>query len=283
VTFRVISPASVDFPDSLHALGNTRPAQLFVLGDVSHLAPPTVAIVGTRDATAYGTRVTRTLASAFASAGVSVISGMARGIDAAAHRAALEAGGRTVAVLGTGIDVPYPAGHRELHRTIAERGCVVSEYGAGVGARPGTFPRRNRIIAALAPLTIVVEAGHKSGALLTAGYAESLNRIVAAVPGPIDSPQSAGSNHLLRDRVQMIASVADALALVGITSPHESAPLHLSDIDARVWKALASGPLSPDGIAEAAKVTTRECLASITSLELDGRVEVLLTGEVRRR
>jgi DNA processing protein len=283
VTFRVISPASVDYPDSLHALGDTMPAQLFALGDVSHMSPPTVAIVGTRNATAYGTRVTTALASAFASAGVSVISGMARGIDAAAHRAALEVGGRTVAVLGTGIDVPYPAAHRELHRIISERGCVVSEYGAGVGARPGTFPRRNRIIAALAPLTIVVEAGHKSGALLTAGFAESLNRIVAAVPGPIDSPQSAGSNHLLRDRVQMIASVADALALAGLASPHERAPVHLSEIDARVWKSLVSGPLSTDQIVQAAKVTTRECLASITSLELDGRVEVLLTGEVRRR
>jgi DNA processing protein len=283
MTLRVVSPASVDYPQSLHDLGDTRPAQLFLLGDASQLAAPTVAIVGTRNATQYGTRVTRTIASAFASAGVSIISGMARGIDAAAHRAALEVGGRTVAVLGTGVDVPYPAGHRELHRIIAERGCVVSEYGSGVGAHRGTFPRRNRIIAALAPLTIVVEAGHKSGALITAGYAESLNRIVAAVPGPIDSPQSAGSNHLLRDRAQMIASVADALALVGISSPQERPPVHLSEVDARVWKALASGPLSPDQIASTLEVTTRDCLASITSLELDGRVEVLLTGEVRRR
>src|SRR5687768_18592028 len=114
MTLRVVSPASVDYPASLHDLGDTRPDQLFLLGDVSHLVGPTVAIVGTRDATPYGMRVTRMLATAFASAGVSIISGMARGIDAAAHRAALEVGGRTVAVLGTGVDVPYPAGHREL-------------------------------------------------------------------------------------------------------------------------------------------------------------------------
>ena len=283
MTFRVISPASADYPDSLHSLGNTRPDQLFVIGDASQLSGPTVAIVGTRDATPYGLRVTRMLASAFASAGFSIISGMARGIDAAAHRAALEVGGKTVAILGTGVDVPYPAAHAELHRTISERGCVVSEYGPGVGAHRGTFPRRNRIIAALAPLTIVVEAGHKSGALLTAGHAESLNRLVAAVPGPIDSSQSAGTNQLLRDNAQMIASVEDALALVGVASPHERPPVRLSENDDRVWKALAGGPLSPDGIANAVGIPARECLASITSLELEGSVEVLLTGEVRRR
>ena len=283
MTFRVVSPASIDYPDSLNSLGDDRPPQLFVLGDASHLSQPTVAIVGTRDATPYGTRVTRTLASAFASAGVSVVSGMARGIDAVAHRAALDSGGRTVAVLGTGVDVPYPVGHRELHAGISERGCVISEYGSGVGAHRGTFPKRNRIIAALAPLTIVVEAGHKSGALITAGFAASLNRSVAAVPGPIDSPQSEGSNQLLRDGAHVIASVADALALLGLPAPGQRASIHLSENDARVWESLVSGPLLPDEIAAATNLATRDCLAAITSLELDGSVEVLLTGEVRRR
>jgi DNA processing protein len=267
----------------LDALGDTRPGNLFLLGDESHLKPPTVAIVGTRNATGYGMRITRRIASAFAEAGVSVISGMARGIDAAAHRSALDAGGRTVAVLGTGIDVPYPVGHRELHRTLGEKACVVSEYGPGVGAHRGTFPRRNRIIAGLAPVTIVIEAGTRSGALLTAGFAESLNRTVAAVPGPIDSPQSAGCNELIRDRAHVIASVADALALVGIAAPEERAPLRLSGIDAQIWKALAAGPLDANAISARTRVTIRECLAAITALELEGFVEVLLTGEVRRR
>lgn len=212
-----------------------------------------------------------------------MISGMARGIDAAAHRSALEAGGRTVAVLGTGIDVPYPASHRELHRAIGEKGCVVSEYGPGVGAHRGTFPRRNRIIAGLAPVTIVIEAGTKSGALLTAGFADSLNRTVAAVPGPIDSPQSAGCNELIRDRAHVIASVADALTLVGIAAPEERPPLRLSANDAKVWKAVAGGPLGVDAISIRTRLTTRECLSAVTSLELEGFVEVLVTGEVRRR
>lgn len=280
---RFIGPASSSYPESLNALGETRPESLFILGDDAHLAPPAVAIVGTRDATPYGIRITRRIAGAFAEAGVSVVSGMARGIDAAAHRSALEAGGRTVAVLGTGIDVPYPAGHRDLHRTLAEKACVVSEYGPGVGAHRGTFPRRNRIIAGLAPVTIVIEAGTKSGALLTAGFAESLNRTVAAVPGPIDSPQSAGCNELIRDRAHVIASVADALALVGIASPQERAPMSLSGNDAQVWKALVAGPLDANGIAVKTRLTTRDCLSAITTLELGGFVEVLITGEVRRR
>jgi len=274
---------SPGYPSSLTRLGRTAPAQLFVIGDRSHLAGPTVAIVGTRDATSYGIRTTRTLAAAFARAGVSVISGMARGIDAAAHRAALDAGGRTVAVLGTGIDVPYPRGHRELHRLIGERACVISEYGPGVGAFPGTFPKRNRIIAALAPLTIIVEAGHRSGALITARHAKAIGNEVACVPGPFDSPQSAGSNHLLRDGAPFIASVADALSMVGIASPEEVEPLHLTDVDGRVWKALAAGPLQPDALSVKCHLTVRECLAAVTSLELQGLAECLVSGEVRRR
>ena len=280
---QIASCSSPLFPAALQGLGADTPAQLFMLGDPSHLAPPAVAIVGTRDATHYGLRVTRMLASAFAESGVSVISGMARGIDAAAHRAAMEAGGRTVAVLGTGIDVPYPVGHRELHRVLSERACIVSEYGPGVGAHRGTFPRRNRIIAGLASLTIVVEAGHRSGALITAQQAQKFNREVAAVPGPIDSPQSAGSNQLIRDHVQVIASVADALSLVGVASPEERPPFQLSPEDGRLWKALAAGPVNPDELAVRCHMTTRECLAAITSLELKGMVECLLSGEVRRR
>lgn len=279
----VIGSTSAAWPGLLDSLGEGRPGQLFLLGDRSHLDQPSVAIVGTRDATSYGTRVAKSLATAFAKAGVSVVSGMARGIDAAAHRAALDAGGRTVAVLGTGIDVPYPAGHRDLHRTLTDRACVISEYGPGRGAHPGTFPRRNRIIAALAPVTIVVEAGAKSGALITADIALSINRVVAAVPGPIDSPASAGCNELIRDRAQVIASIADALALVGISTPQEKAPVTLNGNDAKVWKTLASGPLGTDAISVRSRLTTRECLASITSLELAGYVEVLITGEVRRR
>ncbi|MGI9077420.1 MAG: DNA-processing protein DprA, partial [Gemmatimonadaceae bacterium] len=183
------------YPESILELTNAPPV-LFAIGDMTALSAPCVAIVGTRSATGYGEFVTRELATALARAGATIVSGMARGIDAAAHRAALAAGGKTVAVLGTGVDIAYPTAHRELHRQIGEHGLLLSEELPGDRASAGSFPRRNRIIAALARVTLVVEAPVKSGALTTANHALELGRTVAAVPGPIDSPQSAGSNEL---------------------------------------------------------------------------------------
>ena len=149
------SRGSENYPRALLDL-QIPPSELYAIGDAAVLTGPRVSIVGTRDSTAYGERITRTLTRTLVRAGVTVISGMARGIDGAAHRTALEDGGKTVAVLGTGIDVPYPVGHRQLHRAIAERGLVVSENPPGMKAHKGAFPKRNRIIAALAPVTIVV-------------------------------------------------------------------------------------------------------------------------------
>lgn len=277
-----VESTSQDYPDSLRDLGDA-PSRLFTIGDASHMRPPTVSIVGTRNATSYGMRTARSLATAFSRAGFSIVSGMARGIDAAVHRAALEAGGRTVAVLGTGVDVPYPIGHRELHRAIGERALVISEYGSGVGAHPGTFPRRNRIIAALSPVTIVVEAGVRSGAINTAGHALRLSRTIAAVPGPIDSPESVGANRLIRDGAHIITALPDAFALAGVAMDDECEPSGLAPDEARVWKCLAAGPLGPDALARKCHVTVRECLTILTSLELGGLVEVLVTGEARRR
>lgn len=276
-------PASAkEFPAQLRDLAVV-PDPLYAIGEVSAFEGPLVSIVGTRNPTAYGLRVTRAIATALARNGVGIVSGMARGVDAAAHRAALECGGRTIAVLGTGVDVPYPAGHRELHRVISERGLVVSECGSGSRAHKGSFPRRNRIIAALGKATIVVEAGFKSGARNTAEHAIELGRPLAAVPGPIDSPQSDGTNLLLRDTAILIASVADALALAGVTDRNQPPPVHLSGTDALVWSAIGGETLPVDAIAARANLPPRECLAAITSLELGGMVESLLTGEIRRR
>jgi DNA processing protein len=259
------------------------PRRLYALGDAKTLSGRCVSIVGTRHPTAYGLRVTRAIAGELARGGACIISGMARGIDAAAHRAALEVEGRTVAVMGTGIDVPYPTGHRALHELLATRGLVLSEYGSGIGAHKGAFPRRNRIIAALAPVTIVIEAGHQSGALNTASQATDLSRVVAAVPGPIDSPQSCGTNELIRDGAPPITSVADALFLVGVSPPPKNRDAELSEKELRVWQALSGGGLDVDTLAARSRLPARECLAAVTSLELLGMVECLLTGEVRRR
>jgi DNA processing protein len=210
---------------------------------------------------------------------------MARGIDGAAHRTALEEGGDTVAVLGTGIDVPYPVGHRQLHRAIAERGLVVSENPPGMRAHKGAFPKRNRIIAALAPVTIVVEAGFRSGALNTASQALELGRTVAAVPGPIDSDQSRGSNQLLRDGAVLIAATDDALTLLGITPPadRQKAMPTLPDTEQKVWDALDAGFAEMDSLPGTTGLSMAECLAAVTSLEILALVECSLAGEIRRR
>ena len=272
-----------DYPSELLDLA-LPPRELFAIGLASALSKPRVAIVGTRNSTGYGERATRTLTRALVRAGVSVVSGMARGIDATAHRTAIDEGGNTVAVLGTGVDVPYPVGHRNLHATIAEKGLVLSENPPGAKAQKGSFPKRNRIIAALAPVTIVVEAGFRSGALNTASQALELGRTVAAVPGPIDSDQSRGSNQLLRDGAVLIAAPEDALSLLGISAPSEKAqPPLLPDSEQKIWEAIEGGFTNTDSLPSATGLTLAECLAAITSLEIMGLVECSLAGEIRRR
>jgi len=226
--------------------------------------------------------VTRELAGALARAGVAIVSGLARGVDAIAHEATLEAGGRTMAVLGTGVDVAYPRAHRALQSEIARRGLLVSEEAPGSRATTSSFPKRNRIIAAIAKATIIVEAPLRSGALITAEHATDLHRTVAAVPGPVDSPQSAGTNLLLRDGANVIASVADALAIMGMSAPLPAAPEPRTAAERRILDALASGPADLDALVAISGLPTRECLAAVTTLELRGAIVHDLTGEVRR-
>jgi DNA processing protein len=280
---RLLREFDADFPTPLRELPQP-PPQLYTLGDLTTLRAPCVAIVGTRTATAYGERMTWEIATAFARAGATVVSGMARGIDAVGHRAALAVGAPTVAVLGTGIDVAYPVAHRALHMAIAKHGLVLSEYPPGMKATKYSFPERNRIIAALAPVTIVVEAGAKSGALITADHALELGRTVAAVPGPIDAPQSAGTNQLLRDGASVIGSVADALALLGLEAPVRRSGAGGLRGDVRVvWDALAEGAADIDTLATRTRLPARSCLTAVSALEISGLVECALTGEIRRR
>lgn len=271
------------FPAELAELPDVPPV-LWALGRLELLRPAArVAIVGTRRSTAYGERTTRALAGAMSRAGACVVSGMARGIDSAAHRAALQAGGPTIAVLGTGVDIAYPAANRALHAEIAERGLLLSEYPPGERANGGSFPRRNRIIAALAQLTVVVEAGVKSGALITSRYAQDLNRQVAGVPGCIDQPQAAGVNLLIRDGAQMLTGVEDALALMGLTRAVRSPELPSGSDEELVWRALASGAVDTDALCVGTGLPADRCLAAVTRLEIEGAVECAMTGEVRRR
>lgn len=260
-----------------------RVMQLYVLGDPVMMREPLCAVVGTRTCTDYGVRVTRQLVTSLVAGGVGIVSGLARGIDAAAHRAALDAGGRTIAVLGTGVDVPYPAGHRELHARIARDGVVVSENAPGAKAIQGCFPKRNRIIAALAPLTLVVEAGFKSGAQSTASEALAIGRDVAAVPGPIDSPQSAGANALIAAGAHVVTCAGDILSLLKLPPPAEERIAANLSGDARaVWGALERGALYCEDIAAAADLPLSRALSAVSELEIAGHVAVGFDDLVRR-
>jgi len=278
----VLSRDEDDYPEALRELPDP-PSVLFAIGNLDLLRAPCIAIVGTRRATSYGERVTAEIAGALARAGATIVSGMARGIDGVAHRAALAAGGGTAAVLGTGVDVAYPVAHQRLHEQIAARGLLLSEELPGDRANGGSFPKRNRLIAALARATIVVEAPHRSGALITARDALELNRDVAAVPGPIDVPQNAGTNQLLRDGAIMIADVADALALAGLSAPLARNAALLDPSHLAVWNALDAPAPDLDALAARAELPARRCLAAVTALELQGAIECALTGEIRRR
>jgi DNA processing protein len=281
---RCIMDGDPDFPPSFRDL-DIVPTHVWALGDPRILGGArSVAIVGTRDFTSYGERVTRSLGNAFARNGVVVVSGMARGIDSVAHLAALEAGGKTVAVLGTGVDVPYPAGNRALHRRICKHGAIFSEAPPGMHALPGCFPRRNRLIAALGQATIVVEAGQKSGALGTADLSDGINRPVGIIPGPIDSPVSLGTNGRLRDGGgHCIATIDDALQLVGVSEPGKATVTFETAIERTIWNALERPAANFDVLTARTNLPARMCLEAVTTLELRGLVDCAITGELRRR
>lgn len=279
---RAIVRGDADYPASLIDLSEPPPV-LWCIGDTSALDRPVVAIVGTRRSTSYGERITKELSGALARAGACVVSGMARGIDGVAHVAALDAGGATAAVLGTGVDIAYPPSHRSLYKRIAASGVLLSELPPGAHSHGGSFRERNRIIAALARLTIVVEAPVKSGALWTARFALDLHRDLAIVPGPIDSPQCEGSNLLMRDGAHPITSVADALSLLQLTPPVRTLHDPADPDQSRVWKALREGAADLDTLCHRSSLPVHRCLAAVTALELSGTIECALTGEIRRR
>lgn len=273
---RTVRPGDGHYPQALERLADA-PAFLRVAGA---LAPsrPRVAIVGTRNADGYGVEITRRIATGLARAGVSVVSGGAIGIDAAAHRAALEAGGHTIAVLGSGLDVPYPASNRALFRRIVEAGgALVSELDDAVEARTFTFPRRNRIVSALCEAVVVVRAAARSGALITAAWARKQGVPVLAVPGDVDDPLSAGPLALLRSGARLAAGPEDVLAAIGVApaSP-EQVDLPALGLDAgagALLAALGARPRHADELARAARLAPGEALASLLALELSGLCE----------
>src|SRR4051794_14505718 len=243
------------YPQALADLGD-QPSALFGRGDFGLLQrlarEEAVTIVGSRRSSIYGRDLATDLGREVAAAGLTVVSGMAMGIDSCAHRGALEAGGMTVAGLGTGVDIPYPTRGARIYDEIVETGLVISELPPGTTARRWTFPARNRIMAALGRMTIVVEARERSGSLITADMAADLNREVAAVPGRVGSSPAAGPNGLLRDGATVIRGAADVLdSVLGVGTERavmESRGPRLEPALAAVLDVVESGSNTPDAI-----------------------------------
>jgi DNA processing protein len=270
-----IGRSDARFPPLLRAVHDPPPG-LFVRGDgdVELLAARGVAIVGARACSPYGASVARSLGRDLAAAGLVVVSGLARGVDAEAHRGALDADGVTVAVLGCGIDRDYPAAHAELARRIGERGLVVSEYAPGVEPSPWRFPARNRIVSGLAAATIVVEARERSGALITADFALEEGREVFAVPGEITSTLSAGSNALLRIGATPLTRADDVLEALGVAVPAPGAPAapDLSEPAAAVLERLRETPAAVDDLVRTTALDAGAIAVALSELELAGLV-----------
>ena len=280
------------YPEPLLDLSDA-PCFLYALGNQDLAAARRVGIVGTRQSSQGGDRIAHEMASLLVRHGVVVVSGMAFGIDAAAHRGALDAGGGTIAVLGCGVDVPYPPRHRTLHTRIANEGLVLSEAPIGSHPVPGAFPRRNRIIAALSETLIVIEAGERSGALITSRLALELGRTVAAVPGPIDSPRHVGSNRLLSEGAAFVSSIEDVLSIAEIRdaglgtrgSDQDSVQAVRSDPDtdpshAAILTAVRAGASDLEDVARSARLTPRELATALSSLELAGKLLVTPGGGI---
>jgi len=281
--YELLPLTSPRYPPTLLDLGDPPPV-LFLKGKGGLLFPPAVAVIGSRKATEGGRRVAQTIGRLLAEAGITVISGLALGIDGSAHRGALAGGGRTAGVVGSGLGVVYPASHRSLWARIEEEGVVVSELQPQERARAFHFPKRNRMIAALAQAVIVVEAGRKSGALITVDQALELGREVLVTPGSVENPQAVGSNMLLRDGARALVApelVIEELAGLGVrgsspgeglseaSEPHPSVPAGLASL----WAALSSDPRAIDEVAGKADLTVGEALAGLATMELEGWVQ----------
>lgn len=271
-------------------LGGSAPPFLFARGALELLSAPGLAVVGCRKASEYGLDIAEQIGGGIARAGGCVVSGLALGIDAAAHSAALEAGGTTIAVLGCGIDVHYPRQNTVLQKRIARDGLLVSELLPGEPPRSYQFPHRNRIIAALSAAVVVVEAGEKSGAVTTGNHAANQGVPVYGVPNAVHLPNAQGILSLFRDGAHVYTGLRDLLESTGLIRLGDTVPLNLFEespppgaLHGRLWKALEAGPLHADALAQAAGIAPTAALIALLELELDGRVRQLAGQRFERR
>ncbi len=270
---RLVTDGDMEYPRALHDLSD-RPPVLYVRGTLDALGEKAIAIVGSRAATTYGRETAAAFANDAGTAGACIVSGLARGVDAAAHKAALASDARTVAVVGSGLSALYPPYHSLLADDIVVAGgAVISEFPPRMEAAAYQFPMRNRVVAALAHATVVVEASARSGALITARLADELGRRVFAVPGDVGRPTSEGSNGLIKDGVPLVTSGREVVELMGWTRGYAERlafddPL-LAHLDA---------PASAEELATALSIDLPQMLATLALMEIDGRVARLADG-----
>jgi len=270
-----------DYPPLLKRIPDP-PIVLFYKGELKPNHRQAVAIVGTRTPSSYGKVVTSELTRQLIAHGVTIVSGMARGVDAIAHHTAIQSGGETLAVLGNGVDRCYPPENRSLYERIPRHGAVLSEFFLGTAPDAANFPRRNRIISGLALGTLVVEAGERSGALITALYALNHNREVFAVPGNITSPRSRGTNRLIQQGAKLVQTVEDILEEITelkeqqpVSAHERKIPENLTELERRILNLLSGNPVHIDRLVLELKESPAVILSELLTLELMGLVQQL--------
>lgn len=278
----LITLADPHYPQALLEIADPPPV-LYAKGRLEWLATPGIAVVGSRNASPQGERNAEEFSQALVRHGYTIISGLALGIDGAAHRGALRENGATIAVVGTGLDIVYPARHRELAHEIAERGLIISEFPLGTPSRAQNFPRRNRIISGLARGCLVVEANVQSGSLITARLAAEQGREVFAIPGSIHSPVSKGCHQLIKQGAKLVDNIQDIVDELGSISrenfPQESAePLETNPL----LDSMGFDPISAEQLIERSGLTSDSLSAMLMVLELEGRVASLPGGRYQR-
>jgi len=275
---RLVTLADEDYPRALLEI-NDPPPLLYAKGDIACLQQPTIAIVGSRNATPQGVKTTEAFAEALSEAGWCVASGMALGIDGAAHRGALRGKTGTVAVVGTGMDIVYPARHRDLAHAIVQHGVIISEFALGEPSKPANFPRRNRIISGLARGVLVVEANLQSGSLITARLAAEQGRDVFAIPGSIHSPLSKGCHLLIKQGAKLVDSIRDILEELG-NAPiiEESGETAISPM----LEQMGFDAVTAETLIQRCGLTSEQVSAMLLSLELDGKIASLPGGYYQR-
>ena len=272
------------FPRLLSAIFDPPPA-LWLVGQIGALAGPAVAVVGSRAGSPYALEVAERLAADLAARGVTIVSGLARGVDSAAHRGALSVGGATVAVLGSGADVIYPPEHRGLAREIARSGAVVSEFPPGTPPRPAQFPLRNRLMSGMSLAVVVVEASEKSGSLITAGCALEQGRDVMVVPGSVLTGRNRGSHALLRDGAKIVESADDILEELGLSVPGRDNPRPSNEapmVDAVLGSMSDGETYNLDELAAGSGIDAARLLSRLLALELAGHVRRVGGGRFAR-